>query len=113
MDLSKGSVEILRKMKKENSYLRYTFLEETVKGFDESDFRALQAAKFLDEYVDGQELSALPTEKVFDTQYRINASGKAYLESLRRLWWINFRSWVSIIISLVALIWQMTEQFWQ
>lgn len=113
MTLNKGAIEILKRMRDYGSYANYDIIEQLPKKFDERDFRFIYNAGFLDVLSDGKELSAIPTEELAKSQYRINAAGLAYLESMKQKIWEEIRAWIAIVISFMALALSATSIFLQ
>lgn len=107
MKLSKDAIKMLRWMRHQDCWAYIEDLQE-YKNYEYRTFAALKGADLVDATVfehdyENPEYDELGNE-CYRESYRINDKGKAYLEDLPKHWLPEFREWIAVGISLIALI---------
>lgn len=104
--LSSHAVKILYAMKRTSNWVYQTEIQNQVKDFDYSAFKALLNGGYIDATVFEDEEPDYDNygEIVFQQHYHISDKGLAHLEKLSAEKWVNFRSWVALAIALLAMI---------
>ena len=111
--LSKDSVKLLKWMNANDEWMYYRKIETSCPAFEYRDIKALNVGNYIDADLDDADVAGLTEydDPIMFSQYRINSSGKAYLES--RVTDIIDRSItrtisvVALIISIIALLSQL------
>lgn len=111
--LSKSSVKLLKWMNENDDWMYYHEIEKSCPGFEYRDIKALKVGNYIDADLDDADAAGLTEydDPIMFSQYRINSSGKAYLES--RVTDIIDKSItrtisvVALVISLIALLSQL------
>ena len=108
MELSKDSIRLLRLMHRHDQWFYIETLQDRYKHYEYRAFAALKEAGLVDDVVFDYEYENPEYDAdgnaYYREQYRISDKGKAYLESLPRQWLPEFREWIAIGISFIALI---------
>lgn len=106
MGLSKNAIKLLSWMNRNDKWKYYSELEKGFKKFEHRSFHALQSAKYIDECVFEMEIPEYDEygHQYYPSHYRISDAGKAYLEGRFARWLPEFREWIAIGISIIALI---------
>ena len=105
MELSKGSIKLLRWLNKNDLWMYEHDIETRYRKFDCRFFNTLKINNLVDACVYEEEIPEYDEcgNTVFPQHFRISDAGKAYLEGLPRQWLPEFRQWIAVGISLVAL----------
>lgn len=106
VELSKSSIKLLRWLNKNDLWMYEHDIETQYRKFDYRSFNTLKINKFVDSCVYEEEVPEYDDygNTVFPQHFRISDNGKAYLESLPKRWLPEFRQWIAVGISLVALV---------
>ena len=113
--LSKKAVMLLRHLKTADDWLYLNRIQKEFRGFDFRALRSLRDGGYIeycedhDSPPDWDEYGDL----VYPQMFRISDRGLAYLEGVSHNRWVEFRSWLAIVISVLALlvsIWSATRQ---
>lgn len=105
--LSKGSVKLLKWMNKNDELLYCHEIKIRYPQFEDRDFNALTAGKYVDAHIDDNEIPEIDEqccEVTWPEQYRINSNGKAYLEFQVSNRWKELRNWASLLVAAAAFI---------
>ena len=104
--LSKDSVKLLKWMNENDDWMYRYQIEKGCPVFEYRAFDAIKTDKYIDTYVDefsGPERDEFGGE-YYPEQYRIGASGKAYLELTVSSRWKEIRNWISLLIAVAAFV---------
>lgn len=108
MNLSNDAVRLLRWLYKHDIWHHLDNLERNCKDFEYRALEALKDSGLVDTEVLDLDYENPVYEKdgneYFLESYRISDAGKAYLESLPKGWLPEFREWIALGISLLALL---------
>lgn len=106
MELSKGSIKLLRWLNKNDLWMYEYDIRTGYKKFDFRSFQTLKANKLVDACVYEEEVPEYDEygNTVYPQHFRISDAGKAYLEDLPRRRMPEYREWIAVGISFVALI---------
>jgi len=94
--LSKHSRKLLKWIATQNKWLTKSEIQQKCKFFDDRSFDAIVAEKYVELRRSGDRAQLI--------QYRISEPGRAYLEGAKLEKQGNFREWVSLALSVVAII---------
>ena len=108
MELSKDAIQLLRWLYRHDQWCYIEVLQSRYKHYAYRSFEALKSSGLieitvLDRDFESPEYGADGVE-YFRESYRISDAGKAYLENMSKHWLPELREWVTVGISLVALI---------
>ena len=106
MELSKSSIKLLRWLNKNDLWMYEHDIQARYKRFDFRSFQTLKINKLVEACVYEEEVPEYDEygNTVFPQHFRISDTGKAYLESLPRRWVPEFREWIAVGISFIALV---------
>lgn len=108
MDLSRDAIRILRWMAKNDQWRYIEKAEKMCKRFDYRSFAALRDKGLVDIAVFAEDYENPEYDEYGNDCYpescRISDAGKAYLEGLSSKRWPEIREWITICISVVALV---------
>lgn len=94
--LSKRSRKLLKWLARQDRWLTKSEIQQNCKIFDDRSFEAITEEKYVDVRRCGNAAQLI--------QYRIKDKGSAYLQSIRRSWWSEFRAWITLAIAIAAFI---------
>lgn len=94
--LSKQSRKLLKWLAKHDKWMDKPAVVQKCKHYDEQSLKALITEKYLENNLnlDGDQW----------VRYRISDAGKAYLEGAKLAKQSNFREWLALILSVIAII---------
>ena len=106
MRLSKDTVKMLRWLNQNDEWKYFEEIEKKYKKFDSRSFNALKTAKLIDELVFDDEIPDYDEygQLYYPSHYRISERGKAYLEGRAAGFLPELREWITVGISIIALI---------
>lgn len=104
--ISKNSEKILRWMLRNDKWL---YSSEIKSSYFECDYRVIRTLvdeELIDQAVFEGEIPYLNEygEETYDSHYRINDAGRAYIESRNSNRWKELRAWLTAIISVAAFV---------
>lgn len=104
--LNRDSVKILEHLKNNDDWFYLNQLTKAIPGFDDRAFADLKDGKYVDCFVDPSEVPITSDwgEEPYPEQFRISGKGLAYLEGARYSRLAEFRSWLAVVISVLALL---------
>ena len=94
--LSKRSRKLLKWISKNDQWLTKSEVQQKCKHFDDRSFKAIAEEKYVDMRRSGDRAQLI--------QYRISDPGKAYLEGAKLAKQSNFREWLALFLSVIAII---------
>lgn len=94
--LSKRSRKLLKWINRNDQWLTKSEVQQKCKLFDDRSFKAIFEEKYVDMRRSGDRAQWI--------QYRISESGKAYLEGAKLARQSDIREWLSLGLSVVAII---------
>lgn len=88
--LSKDAIKLLKWLEKHDRWMTPDKIKKDCRIFNERSFKALKAQKMID--------IQMSMDDDNWAEYRINDSGKAYLDGLRAKRLPELREWISVVI---------------